>query len=547
METLFSTKTQSWLGWFFRGVLVLFLFIIFARLIELQIIKGAHFRKLAEGNRIRRIPITAPRGKILARSGGALVSSKEVKKRIEFNPEKGYEKNDDLTGASPDEIITEWERKYMLGADAAHVTGYLGEVSKDEVGRINPDCPEKGAREPGQLVGRTGLEEEYECVLSGKDGEELVEVDSAGNKVRTLGRKEPLPGKDLKTSIDIDLQKFVAESIKEDKGAVVVTDTHGEILALYSSPSFDPNLFISGDNNEEISKLLNDNDKPFFNRAIGGSFHPGSVVKPVVAVAALEEGEIDADFIFNDEGKITVESPYGTFTYNNWYFTQYGGVEGEIKLTKALARSTDTFFYKMGELLGVDKLASWYKKFDYGEKTGIDIPGEVAGLVPTPEWKKNIKGESWFLGNTYHMAIGQGDVALSPIEINTAISTIASGGSLCSPRIAMDTECKDIGIDKEYIALVKEGMVGACSAGGTGFSFFDFNPQVACKTGTAETGINDKTHAWFTVFAPADFPEIVATVLVEEGGEGSQVAGPIATEIFKYWFSVEESKPVQNE
>ena len=547
MENLSLSRSQSWLGWFFRGALALFFFVLVARLVELQVIKGSHFRKLAEGNRIRRISITAPRGKILARGGEVIVSSKEIKKRIEFNPEKGYEKKDDLKNAAPDEIITEWQRQYMLGQNAGHVTGYLGEATEDEVGKINPDCSEKGAIELGQLMGRTGLEEEYECILSGIDGEELVEVDSSGNKVRTLGRKSPQPGKDLKTSISIDLQKKVAEAMKEKKGAAIVTDVHGEILALYSSPSFDPNLFVSAKNSKEISELLNDNDKPFFNRAIAGTFHPGSVVKPVVAIAALEEGEIDKDYIFNDEGKITIESSYGTFTYNNWYFTQYGGVEGDIKLTKAIARSTDTFFYKVGELLGVDRLADWYHKFDYGEKTGIDLPGEVAGLVPTPEWKKNIKGESWFLGNTYHMAIGQGDVALSPIEINTATSAVASGGKLCSPRIATDTDCKDLGINKDYIALVREGMIGACSAGGTGYSFFDFAPQVACKTGTAETGINDKTHAWFTVFAPSDFPEVVATVLVEEGGEGSQVAGPIATEIFKYWFLGEENKTVQNE
>ena len=192
METLSTSRTQSWLTWFLRGLLILGFIIVIGRLLELQIIKGDYYRNLAEGNRIRRVPITAPRGKVLARGGEVLVGNNEVKKRVVFNPESGYEKLDNLEGAEEEEIITEWERDYKLGIPLAHVTGYVGEVNEDEVGTISPECPEKGPRMIGQFIGRGGLEEEYECLLSGIDGEELVEVDSSGRKIRVLGKKEPV-------------------------------------------------------------------------------------------------------------------------------------------------------------------------------------------------------------------------------------------------------------------------------------------------------------------------------------------------------------------
>ena len=534
---------ESWLGWFLRGILILGCLILVGRLFELQIIKGEYFRDLAEGNRIRRVPITAARGKIFARGGEVLVGNREVKKQVVFKPESGYEKLEDFGDVSDEEIITEWARVYKIGSSFAHVSGYLGEVNKDELSKINPECPEKGPMKMGSLIGRGGLEQEYECLLSGIDGEELVEVDSLGKEIRVLGRREPVPGQDIQTNIHFNLQQKVAEKMegKEDlpagrQGAIVVTDIKGEVLALYSSPSFDPNIFVKGGNSAEIERVLTNSDLPLFNRAISGAFAPGSVYKPVVAIAALEEGEIDKDFVYEDTGQIVIETPYGTFSYSNWYFTQYGRTEGEIKLVRAIARSTDTFFYKIGELVGIEKLVEWSHKFGLGEKTGIDLPGEITGLIPSPEWKERVKGERWFLGNTYHIAIGQGDIALSPIGVNSAISVIASNGYLCTPRIMKTQDCHKLGLNNENLNLVKQGMTGACSQDGTGYTFFDFNPQIACKTGTAETNEEGVTHAWFSVFGPSDFPEVVATVLVEKGGEGSRVAGPIAREIFDYWF-----------
>lgn len=532
MESLAATRTQSWLSWFLRGVLILGFLVISARLFELTVIKGNYFRGLAEGNRIRKVSITAPRGQILARGGEVLVGNKEVKRAIVFNKDEGFTKSDNLEGVKAEDIITEYVRDYPFGEKLAHVSGYLGEVSESEVGKINPACSEKGPRAGGSLVGRSGLEEDYECVLGGIDGEELVEVNNAGRKVRVLGEKMPIPGRDIKTSIDINLQVTISEIMNGTKGAVVVTDSKGEVLALFSSPTFDPNAFIGGNQKEKVATYLTDSDLPLFNRVIGGEYHPGSTFKPLVAIAALSEGKITKDFLYQDPGVISVAG----FNYTNWYFNQYGRTEGQINITRAIARSTDTFFYKLGEFLGIQKLADWAKDFGFGKKTGIDLPGEVNGLMPDPAWKEKVKGERWFLGNTYHASIGQGDVTANVLQINRLAEVVANGGKLCSPKIAAAAECKNLNLKKEILETVKEGMVEVCSPGGTGFTFFDFEPRVACKTGTAETNLDGKTHAWFTVFAPTEHPEIVATVLVEGGGEGSSVAGPLARKIFDYYF-----------
>lgn len=508
--------------------MVIFL-ILFSKLFETQIIKGNYFRTLAEENRIRHIPIPAPRGKITARGGEILAGNVEVKRRIKFSEGGGFTITDDLTGATEEEMITDYRRFYALRDKFAHGSGYLGEVDADEIDKINPDCPEKGPRLSGMTIGKSGLEKKYECRLSGVAGEELIEVDTSGKKIRTLGTRSPIPGQDIKTTIDFGLQKEVATQMGGKKGAAVITDVNGEILAFYSGPSFDPGA-ISTD-------LFKNPDLPFFDRVISGTFHPGSVFKPIVAIAALSERAIDKNFTFDDPGVIKVND----FSYANWYFTEYGAHEGRIGLVRAIARSTDTFFYKIGEMVGPEGVAKWAGVFGLNQKTGIDLGGEVAGLIPTPEWKKKVKKEAWFLGNTYHMSIGQGDVAVTPLEINMYIAAIAKEGSLCKPHFSFGQEsCRELDVEKEDLEQVVEGMKEACAAGGTGYTFFDFaashgGRDVACKTGTAESSTDDQEpHAWFTLFAPAEKPEIVATILIEHGGQGSQVAGPIARRIMDY-------------
>ena len=577
MEILSNkTKTQSWLTWFLRGLLFLGILILLVRLIDLQLIRGNYFKLLANENRIRRIAVSAPRGRILARGGEVLVSNKEVKKKIVFNPEKGYEKTNKTEGSGEDELVSDWTRFYLLGEGMAHISGYLGEVNEEELGKVNPECPEKGPASFGKLVGRGGLEEKYDCVLSGIDGEELIEVNASGEKIRTLGEKKAISGVDIKTLIDYGLQKKLTEIIKSAKdlpldkrGAVIVEDAKSEILALYSFPSFDPNIFVNQEKGNEILKVLNDQSLPLFNRAISGVYHPGSTFKPLVAIAALEEGVIDEDYTYDDKGQIVLKTAYGDFSYKNWYFTQYGGVEGVIKLPQAIARSTDTFFYALGELAGIDNITKWAANFGLNDKLEVDLPSEAGGLIPSPQWKMEVVGERWFLGNTYHLSIGQGYVSLTPLAVNNTIVAIANGGSLCTPKVvdfqkqknegydfpgfaffdnffSKNIECRSLEIDKNNIELVKEGMRGACEEGGTGFTFFDFAEkhdgiEVACKTGTAETDDRSEPHAWFVAFAPVEDPDIIVTVLVENGGEGSKVAGPIAREIFDYWLGEAES------
>ncbi len=539
MQTLGTTNKGGWLSWFLRGVLFLGFIILVGRLGELQIIKGEYYKNLSEGNRVRRVPLPAPRGQILARGGEVLVGNTKVMSRVKYDPARGYELTDDLAEASDDEIIIDWSRDYKLGDAAAHVTGYLGAVSEKEVGKVDPLCPDKGPRKAYSLVGRMGLEEKYNCLLSGVDGEELIEVDTVGRKVRTIGRRDPLPGADIRVAIDAGLQETAYKSLEGRKGAVVITTPRGEVIALVSSPSFDPNEFSRRPDANKVAEIFENKDLPLFNRAIGGLYHPGSVFKPVVSIAALEEGKISRDFIYHDTGIITVND----FSYTNWYLTQYGGVEGDIELTRALARSTDTFFYKVGEFLGPNKLAEWSSKFGFGKKTGIDIPGEVFGLVPSPEWKREVKKENWFLGNTYHYAIGQGDLAVTPLEVNMAIASLASGGWYCTPTLVIGeakTHCNDLHISAANINLVELGMKKACEEGGTGFTFFDFEPQVACKTGTAETDEEGANHAWFTLYGPVAEgyeTELVITVLVEKAGEGSREAGPVARKIMDFWKS----------
>ncbi len=546
MDSLTSIKSQSWLAWFLKGVLLVAFLILLTKMFELQIIKGDYYRNLSEENRIRHIPIPAPRGKILARGGEALADNIKIKKRINFKNSGGYEITNDLTNATPEEIITDFKRFYPLGASFAHASGYLSQVSDSQINKVDPDCLEKGPRMSGILIGTTGLEEEYECQLSGVPGEELIEVNTQGKKIRSIGRKEPVPGQDIKTTIDYNLQTEIARDMEGKKGAAIATNPNGEILAFYSGPTFDPNLLIDRTDKIKIADLLKNTDLPFFDRVISGTFHPGSVFKPLVALAALQERAIDSTFLYDDQGVINVKNSFSdvSYSYSNWYFSEFGRKEGEIGLTRAIARSTDTFFYKIGEMVGPDALAKWAQKFGLDKPTGIDLPGEKAGLIPTPEWKKKTTHESWFLGNTYHMAIGQGDVSLTPIEVNTYISAFANNGLICPAHFSnlWSGKCRQVDVKQGNLDLIKEGMKQACSTGGTAFTFFDFAAKhggvnVACKTGTAEVGTDGTPHAWFTLLAPAENPQVVVTILIERGGQGSEVAGPIARKIMDLYFA----------
>lgn len=405
----------------------------------------------------------------------------------------------------------------------APVIGYLSEVKQDELG-----CSEGLCYSPGMMIGRAGVEKMFEMSLRGRDGGRLLEINSAGDEVRELGNNLPEVGSDLTLSLDARLQKIMYEAMGGRPGSAVAIDMQGKVLGLVSSPAYDPS---------RITDFLADKEKLYFlNRPIAGTYPPGSVFKLVTSIAGLSEGKITGETQFEDTGEIKV----GTYRYGNWYFDQYGRTEGQISLVRALARSNDIYFYKVGEAVGVDKLVAWARKLGFGEKTGIELPGEVAGLVPDQLWKERKTGEKWFLGNTYHLAIGQGDLLVTPLQVARMTLGIVSG-RLCQISLLRDSivKCQDLGLKTEDLALIREGMKGVCASGGTAFPFFDFQPWVLCKTGTAQHSgqvtDEDKAHAWITVAYPGENPEMILTVMLEAAGEGSYEAGPVAKTILEGW------------
>lgn len=524
----------------FYLIFILSFGLLVGRLFWLTVIEGESNRTKAEEQRVRVRRIVAPRGIIYDRENRPLVQNLPIYKICDQKKEECRIISRDqalkLEADNKDaDLVVEIGREYPYGEALAHVLGYLGEATKEEM--QSAKCKNQNY-ELGDLVGRTGIEEKYDCDLRGLDGGELIEVGAVGEIIRTVGKKEPLSGQDLKLSLDLDLQLAAYQALEKrgKKAALVASTPQGEILALVSYPSFDPNLMTRAEEqvSNKIEEILDNPQQPLFNRAISGAYPPGSTFKIVTATAGLEEGKINSQTQIEDPGEIVI----GQYRYANWYFTQYGKTEGVIGLVQAIKRSTDTFFYKVGEFVGAEKLVVWAKKFGLGEISGIDIGGEIEGFLPNPS------SGDWFLGNTYHLAIGQGNLGLTPLQVNNMTAVIASGGKLCKPRLAQCQMsnvkcqmCQDIGIKKETIGLITEGMKETCSTGGTAFPFFDFEPRVACKTGTAEFGDpSGRTHAWLTAFSPLDEPEIVITTIVEAGGEGSYVAAPIVKEVMEEWF-----------
>jgi len=496
---------------FFRLMLVLAFLFLWSRLFWLQIVKGAENKERANNNRIRVKRIPALRGVIYDFKGNILARNR---------PEG---------------------RDYLYKDVFAQVIGYLGEVSPAEKFKQQSvfHYLALADKKSPVLVGKMGLEKQYDSELRGEAGGILVEVNALGNIIREIKKQEPKAGKNLNLNLDLGLQQKAFQTLRGRKGAVVATDPRtGAVLALVSSPSFDPNIFSqrsSNKNLETIKKTLTNSGQPMFNRAIAGLYPPGSTFKIVTATAGLEEGKINASTLIEDTGEIKA----GNSTFGNWYFRQYGKTEGMVDLIKALQRSNDIYFYNVGKKLGINKLAEWAKYFGLGQKSGIDLKEEVKGLVPSPEWKEKKRLEKWYLGDTFITAIGQGNLQLTPLQVNQMSSIIASMGKLCQPHLLKNekSNCQKLNIKPVNLTLVKKGMERACSKGGTGWPFFNFSPRVGCKTGTAEYGDSkSKTHAWFTVFAPIDDPEINVTVLLESAGEGSNEAAPVAKKMLEYWF-----------
>lgn len=510
------------------------MFLIFTiRLFHLTLVKGTYYKFASEDNLITEVSIEGKRGTIFDRKGQKIAYSEGEDKKF--------------------------RRVYPHAQALAHILGYRQIAS--EVNLKDDAC-----KEPLKLndkLGVKGVEKLFECSLRPIKGRELIETNARGKFIKTISKIEPQSGKDIALSIDAELQKRAYDVIDQNlpksneivdypskKISVIgLKPKTGEVLIMLSYPSYDPQAFEDG-TKDLVQAYLKSEAQPLYNRALLGTYPPGSVFKPVVAAAALEEKVMTPSDLIEDNGYIEVGTNKQRF--HNWFYTKYGKTDGMVDMVMGLQRSNDIYFYKIGEKLGNEKIKKWSSTFGFGKHTGIDLD-DSTGLIPSDFWKREKVGEKWYLGDTYNLSIGQGYMLVTPIQLALSIAVFAQDGKYCLPQIlkvsdVIKPHCEDLGLEKETLETVREGMKKACETGGTGWPFFNFEPvtkgekvEVGCKTGTAQSHLKSGIpHAWFTIFAPFDEPEIVLTVLVEEGGEGSNIAAPIAKEILTTYFQRSE-------
>ncbi len=558
-------KKDLWrTSFFFIFCLILF-FILFLRLFNLQIFNGKQNRELADGNRIQIKLIYAPRGVIYDRNGKILASNSPAfrlydqrSKKAKLIPREEALELEVKNDPKVKDLEVDNVRTYPKGEEFAHVLGYVGEISEDQLKLAEY----KGYR-LGDRIGKGGIEAQYEKVLKGVNGGEIIEVNSSGEKIRTLRTNPPTHGQNIYLNIDASLQNKLFSLLKEATikvgsccaAALAMDPRNGQILALVSLPSFDPNVITFGDDSA-ISGIFSDPFSPILNRVISGTYPPGSTFKIVSSLAALTSGKITPETTFQDNGPIYL----GSFKFTNWYFNQYGKTDGPVNLLKAIQRSNDIYFYEVSRIIGEQALIDMARKLKLGGKLDIDLPTEEAGLIPDDSWKRKTLNEVWFPGDTLHMSIGQGFVLTTPLQILGITSFIGGNGVLYKPQLVMKITSGSLTISEfkpkilvsnlissDKINLVKEGLEQVTKNGGTAWPFFTFPIPTAGKTGTAEYGDpKDRTHAWYTSYAPADEPKIALTVLIEGGGGGSSVAAPIAKEAYRWYFSPDKNNLIKD-
>lgn len=463
----------------------------------------------------------------------------------------------DLVGA---DIQVELIRHYPLGKYFAHVVGYVGRINDRDMARIDAE-----AYAGSHVIGKTGIERQYEEQLLGSVGYEYVETDARGNVLRVLERYHPVPGQNIYLNIDSDLQIAIQDQLTGEQAAAVAIDTESSgVIAMVSTPSFDPNLFVSGISNREYSALLEDPAKPLFNRALQGQYPPGSTVKPMFGLIALEEQSISPEFTLFDPGYYVLEGQ--NRVSRDWKEQGHGTVD----LSKAIEESCNVFFYELSHLTGIETLADYGSRFGLGRSTGIDIPGEQSGVMPSPSWKRGARGVAWYPGDTINVGIGQGDLLVTPLQMAQTTAVIARHGEVSKPsvvsavgdQIIVSEVSDEIQIKQEHWDLVGEAMrsvvhgaQGTARAIGVGLEGY----EIAGKTGTAQAisiaedvEYDDlelekrlRDHALFVSYAPADDPKVAVGVIVENGEHGSSMAAPIARLIFDKWLT--ESTVVTDE
>jgi penicillin-binding protein 2 len=456
-------------------------------------------------------------------------------------------------------VAEQSRREYITIPGLSHLLGYTSLVSKDDL-----------VKNPTYLlsdkIGRTGLEATYEKYLKGQNGVEQIEVDSKGNIVRTLVQEDsqhPVAGDDISLYLNSGLQQKTAEALltgiqsaKEltenkdiNSGVAIVMDVNnGGILSMVSLPSYDDNLFSGTISKENYQALVNDKSLPMFNRAIAGTYPPGSVSKIILAAAGLAEGTITRDTSMVTPAAITI----GEWIFPDWKDHSYESTN----IVRAIAESNNVFFYSVGggyeniKGLGIERIKKYWQIFGLGSPTGIELTGEASGLLPDPDWKERVKNEPWYIGDTYHVAIGQGDLLVTPLQMIRVTAAIANGGKLIKPPLVKKKTDNIGNVIKEYgpvvqnsnvaspevIKTVQEGM-RLTVTGGSARNLADLPVSVAGKTGTAQFLDNQKTHAWFECYAPYENPEIAVVVLIEGGGGGREIAAPVAKDILNYYFT----------
>jgi len=577
--------------------------IIIIRLTYLQIIKGSDYRSLAEGNRINTTIQKALRGVLYDRDGNLLVKNipnftlvlqpGEIPRGLSDDEYTQYiQRIQDLSQLAQTEfydlyissltshrdmilrnhipyeealqlmihvqdvpgveIQTLNAREYLAGDEYGHILGYTSKISEEEYDALKNDDYLFTDN-----IGKTGVEKSHESTLRGIDGRIHAEIDSKGAEQSIISETEPVAGKNITLTIDSDLQRYlyeqlqaVVENEKLSGGSAVAIDPRdGSIRALVSYPSFNSNVFSGGISTDDYAALAENERNPLFHRAISGEYPSGSTFKPVVAAAGVQEGLITASTTVNSVGGIQIDR----FFFPDWK----AGGHGVTNLSKALAESVNTFFYLIGggdnettSGLGVERITDYASKFSFGDKTGIDLPGERSGFLPSKAWKEEYKDEPWYIGDTYHLAIGQGDILVTPLQIAVMTSIFANKGTLYIPHIAASITTQDGEstttiegeaktehvVNANAIAMVRDGLREAVLSG-SARSLLSLPVTSAGKTGTAQFGAEDKTHSWFTAFAPYEAPELVITVLVEEGGGGNDSALPIARNALQRYFS----------
>ena len=581
----------------FIFILLCFL-VIFIKLFFLQIVEYEKYKSRAQKNRIVVHPLIPDRGKILDRKG-KLVADNEIYYTLEVVPKnisniddtysklqtyikltkKDKERFKRLSEIAADfssipikirltdkeialfsanrylfpeiDLKYRFYRNYPYGRSASHLLGYLGRINKSDF---------KNLKRKDRLtnytnydfIGKSGVEQNYEYLLRGEMGYAEVETDASGKNLRILEEKKPVSGKNISLTIDIDLQIFAENLFQDYQGALVALDpNNGDVLALVSMPDFDPNLFVDGIEADSWRLLNTSERKPLNNRAIQGVYPPGSTIKPFLAFSALEDNFIDRYFTIDDPGFFKLAR--SNHIFRDWKKNGHGIVD----LKKAIYQSCDVFFYELANKMGIDNIFKSMNQFGFGERTGIDISGEVEGLLPSKEWKKKRFDQVWYPGDTISVGIGQGYFLATPIQLAVATSIIANKGNKVVPKLLLSGGNSQINLVSNFnsnsylsnIEYVKDSMVAVTSSEGTAYSSAqNLNFKLAGKTGTAqvfslrgrdydEDKIQEKLkdHSLFVAFAPANTPKIAIALIIENGGSGSAVAAPMASKILEYF------------